>query len=105
MNSTGSKPLTSPAMRASNAEASKRVIGPMPLAPASRASQVARVPTASGGTSPTPVQTTRRLGNPSVISDSVRDVLIDVVDGVLHRGDALRLFVRDLDHELLFARH
>ncbi len=66
-NCRGSNPLTSPAMRAEYCDASKRVIGPMPLRPARRASQFACVPMASGDTSPTPVTTTRLLNQPPTI--------------------------------------
>ena len=61
MNCSGSKFFTSPANRVENAEASKRVIGRMPLVPAHNASQFACVPMPTGDTSPTPVTTTRLL--------------------------------------------
>src|SRR5262245_11294442 len=57
---SGSKLLTSPAMRVEKAEASKRVMGPMPLCPSQSASQFASVPMPSADTSPMPVTTTRR---------------------------------------------
>src|SRR3954452_16324000 len=63
-NCSGSKCCTSPAIRAEYCDASKRVIGPMPLLPASMASQFACVPMPSGDTSPTPVTTTRLLNQP-----------------------------------------
>ena len=63
MNCSGSKSLTSPAMRAENCDASNRVIGPMPLRPAQSASQFASVPMPSGDTRPTPVTTTRLLNS------------------------------------------
>jgi hypothetical protein len=53
--------LTSPAIRVEKADASKRVIGPIPLRPAQSASQLASVPTPSDDTRPIPVTTTRRL--------------------------------------------
>jgi hypothetical protein len=61
MNCSGSKFLTSPAMRVENADASNRVIGPIPLCPAHNASQFASVPMPSDDTKPMPVTTTRRL--------------------------------------------
>ena len=33
------------------------------------------------------------------------DVLVDVIDGLLHRGDLLGFFVRNLAFELFFERH
>jgi hypothetical protein len=56
---SGSNSLTSPAIRAEKAEASKWVIGPMPLRPAISACQLASVPIPIGDTSPMPVITTR----------------------------------------------
>ena len=64
MNRSGSKSLTSPAMRAENCAASNCVIGPMPLCPAHSAAQFASVPMPSGDTRPTPVTTTRLLKPP-----------------------------------------
>ena len=61
MNCSGSKSFTSPANRVENADASKRVIGPMPLVPAHSASQFAWVPMPTGDTRPMPVTTTRLL--------------------------------------------
>jgi hypothetical protein len=63
-NRSGSKFLTSPAMRAENCDASNRVMGPIPLRPAQSASQFASVPMPSGDTMPTPVTTTRLLKKP-----------------------------------------
>jgi hypothetical protein len=53
--------LTSPAIRVENADASNRVIGPMPLWPAISADQFASVPMPSEDTNPMPVTATRRL--------------------------------------------
>jgi hypothetical protein len=61
MNASGSKSLTSPAIRVENADASNRVIGPMPLWPAMSADQFASVPMPSEDTNPMPVTATRRL--------------------------------------------
>ena len=61
MNFVGSKPFTSPAMRVGNVDASNRVIGPMPLLPATIAAQDSSTPIPTGETRPRPVTTTRRL--------------------------------------------
>ncbi len=61
MNFSGSKPFTSPAMRVGKVEASNRVMGPMPLLPATSALQDSSTPMPTGETSPSPVTTTRRL--------------------------------------------
>src|SRR3954468_24914185 len=63
-NCSGSKPFTSPAIRAENCVASNRVIGPIPLWPAQSASQFVQVPMPTGDTRPTPVTTTRLLNPP-----------------------------------------
>src|ERR1019366_936295 len=60
-NCSGSKPLTSPAMRVANCAASNLVIVPTPLWPAQSAAQLASVPMPSDDTRPMPVTTTRRL--------------------------------------------
>src|SRR3954471_13874921 len=103
-NWSGSKPFTSPAMRAEYCEASNRVIGPMPLFPARRASQFACVPMASGDTSPTPVTTTRLLNRPPALLLAL-GVRLDVLDGFLDARDLLGVLVRDLDPELLLEGH
>ena len=64
MNRSGSKPLTSPAMRHANCDASNFVIGPTPHRPAQSASQFASVPIPSDDTRPIPVTTTRLLTIP-----------------------------------------
>ena len=69
-----SKPLTSPAICAGNADASKRVIRSMPERPATRFSQAEERSLPTGLTMPRPVMTTRRRlkmlssGRPSGIS-------------------------------------
>src|SRR4026208_921951 len=63
-NCSGSKPLTSPAIRAEKCVGSNRVMGPMPLWPAQSAAQFASVPIPSGDTSPTPAPTPRLLNPP-----------------------------------------
>src|SRR5262249_41380871 len=57
----GSKSRTSPAMRVGNVEASKCVIGPMPLLPAVMFAQAVATSLPSGLMTPRPVTTTRRL--------------------------------------------
>src|SRR4051812_17191534 len=105
-------------MRDGYSDASKRVMGPMPLRPSIKAVQLASVPTPSGDTSPTPVTATRRRsldlkigircggwrcrGGGAVL---VSDVVLDVVDRFFHVADLLGLLVRDLDPELLFEGH
>src|SRR5512143_1417730 len=115
---SGSKPLTSPAMRVAKPAVSKRVIGPMPERPASSASQVGAVPTPSGDTSPTPVTTTRRRSLLAMLSRMPRPpagggpgsvllggVLLDVGDGLGDLADLLGVLVRNLDAELFLERH
>src|SRR3954463_7644445 len=102
-NCSGSKCCTSPAIRAEYCDASKRVIGPMPLLPASMASQFACVPMPSGDTSPTPVTTTRLLNQPPELL--LLAVGLDVLDGLLDARDLLGVLVRDLDPELFLERH
>ena len=58
--SSAMKPLTSPAIRAVNWEASKRVIGPIPERACIRESQFSSIPIPIGVTRPLPVTTTRR---------------------------------------------
>src|SRR5579862_3951257 len=55
-----SKFFTSPAIRDANALASKRVIGPIPLRPATIVGHASRTPMPTGETMPSPVTTTRR---------------------------------------------
>src|SRR3954467_11054321 len=57
----GSKPLTSPAMRVGNDDASKWVIGPMMDRPLMMPSQLERRSMPTGERMPSPVTTTRRL--------------------------------------------
>jgi hypothetical protein len=59
MKRSGSKFLTSPAMRAEKSVVSNFVMGAMPLQPMQSASQFASVPMPSDDTSPMPVTTTR----------------------------------------------
>ena len=57
----GSNPRTSPAMRLSWAEASNRVMGPMPLEPAVMFLHTSAVPMPQPHSRPTPVTTTLRF--------------------------------------------
>src|SRR6187402_3261877 len=102
-NCRGSNPFTSPAIRAACRDASKCVIGPIPLCPAQSAVQLASVPMPTEEIRPTPVMTTRRCNVPPVLL--LLGVAFDVLDGFLHAGDLLGVFVRDLDPELFFERH
>src|SRR5262249_23624687 len=86
MNASGSKPLTSPAMRVANCDASNLVIVPMPLRPAVSAAQLASVPIPSDETRPIPVTTTRRVLVMSLLFLAVR---LDVLDGFLHARNLL----------------
>src|SRR6476620_5117248 len=101
-NFSGSKPLTSPAIRADHCAASKRVMGPMPLFPAQSAFQVSSVPMPTDETRPTPVTTTRLLKPPRLL---LLGVALDVLDGFLHAGDLLGVLVGNLDAEFLFEGH
>src|SRR5579864_1634867 len=102
-NCRGSKPRTSPAMRAANCAASKCVIAPMPLRPDVRAPQLDSVPMPSGDTSPMPVTTTRRrLAMWLLFGFGVR---LDVLDRFFHTRDLFSVFVRDFDPEFLFEGH
>src|SRR3954467_1764059 len=102
MNASGSKPLTSPAMRVANCVASNLVIVPMPLVPAVSAAQFASVPIPSDDTRPIPVTTTRRVLVMSLLFLAVR---LDVLHGFLDAGDLFGVLVGNLDAELFFERH
>src|SRR5262249_12273640 len=93
MNRSGSKPLTSPAIRVATCTASNLVIVPMPPRPAASAAQLASVPMPSDDTRPIPVTTTRRVLVMSLLFLAVR---LDVLDGFLDAGDLLGVFVGNL---------
>src|SRR5947207_828226 len=108
--SSGLNPFTSPAMRQAKADGSKRVMGPTPETPRTRASQLSRAPRPSGETMPIPVITTllaivpsrsprRRLAAPPL------RVALDVLHGVADAVDLLGVLVADLDLERLLERH
>src|SRR5262245_53906895 len=108
----GSKPRTSPAMRVANCDASNFVMLSMPLVPAASAAQFSSVPMPSDDTRPMPVTTTRRLlpilwFTPRPIPRLLLalGVRFDVLDGFLDASDLLRVFVGDLEAELLLERH
>src|SRR5438876_10632889 len=108
MNCSGSNSFTSPAIRVEKPDASKRVIGPIPLRPAQSASQFASVPMPSDDTNPIPVTTTRRMLVMLLLSVFLLLALgvgVDVLDRFLHAGNLLGIFVRDLDAELFLERH
>src|SRR5215813_1454319 len=102
MKRSGSKPLTSPAIRVANCDASNLVIVPMPLRPEPSAAQLASVPMPSDDTRPIPVTTTRRVLVMSLLFLAVR---LDVLHGFLHARDLLGVLVGNLDAELFFERH
>src|SRR2546428_6570596 len=101
---SGSKPLSSPAMRVGKPVASKRVMGPIPDAPRVRAAQNSSAVVPVGVTAPTPVMTTR-AGLSTPVARPPLLVLFDVGDGVPHGDDLLGLLVGNLEVELLLERH
>src|SRR5882672_1259542 len=103
MNASGSKPLTSPAIRVANCDASNLVIVLTPLQPAFSACQLASVPIPSDDTRPMPVTTTRRVLVMSLLFGL--GVRLDVLDSFLHARDLLGILVRNLDAELFLERH
>src|SRR5579864_1468664 len=88
-------------------------MGPMPLRPASRFFQASSVPIPQAQTSPTPVTTTRRFNAEFSPRGTLRSgellfplgVLVDIRDGVLHRGDLFRILVGYFDPERFFEGH
>src|SRR5687767_4461276 len=94
----------------------------MPLRPAHSPAHVASVPIPSDDTNPIPVTTTRLLKPPPSsgcrppcrpVTTGPRGpgsllglgVLLDVVHGLAHARDLLRVLVRDLDTELFLEGH
>src|SRR5215471_9469547 len=100
MNCSGSKFLTSAAIRQANAEASNPVMQPTPLWPSSKASHTVGVVLPTAQIRPIPLMTTRR----DKLLARLR-VLADVVHGVLHGADLFRVLVGDFDVEGLFEGH
>src|SRR5229473_1448775 len=107
----GSKFFTSPANWQSNPAGSKPTILAMPVCPATRPFQTSSVPMPSAQTSPTPVTTTRRFKFAILLLDSAAGlflclgVFLDVLVGVLDRGDLLGVFIGNLDAKRLFKGH
>src|SRR5437016_2097073 len=105
MYSSGSKPLTSPAICVANCAASNFVMVSTPLRPAVSPAQLASVPIPSDDTRPMPVTTTRRVlvmwspaerPRPLLLSFRVR---LDVLDRFLDARDLLGVLVGNLDPE------
>src|SRR5438105_11265462 len=100
MNFSGSKFLTSLAMRTGKAETSKRVIAPTPLRPASKFDHTSSLVLPEPQIRPIPVITTRRF-KPyppcrSWLQRALLRVLGDVVDSITHALNFFGIFVRDL---------
>ena len=94
-----SKSLTWAAIRTGQPSQSNRVSGPTPDRPATIAFHVEATSGPHGLTAPRPVTTTRcTLGLRG-------EVVVDVVDRVLHRADALGVLVRNFDVEFLLDQH
>src|SRR5262245_24160307 len=105
---SGSKPLTSAAIRQAYAAASHREIIPTPLVPSSKADQVSRVPMPQGETRPIPVTTTRRRSLMTFFEAGgglLLRVLGDIAHSVADRLDLLGVLVADLELELFLERH
>src|SRR5450759_4771440 len=100
MKSKGSKLRTSAAIWQANAEASNLVMRSTPLLPASRACHTEAVVLPTEQIRPMPVMTTRR----AKLLARLR-VLADVVDGIRHGANLLRILVGDFNIEGLFEGH
>src|SRR6185503_938788 len=105
-----SNPFTSPAICEAKGVGSKRLILLMPDLPATIAAQASLTELPTGQTVPSPVTTTLRLDNSTPCQESLRALLllqvrVDIVHGLLHRGDLLGFFVRDLALELFLQSH
>src|SRR5690349_6724817 len=100
MYNRGSNPFTSHAKRTSCFVASNLVMGAAPDRPASRAAQVSDTVFPTGVTSPRPVTTTRRFA-----TGLLAGLLVEILHGVADGAELLRLFVGDVDVELLLERH
>src|SRR5277367_498497 len=96
----GSKFLTSAAIWQAKALESNCVMRPTPLLPASTACHTASVVLPTPQIRPIPVTTTLR---PKLLATF--RMLGDVIDGVLHGADFLRVFVRNLNVEGFFESH
>src|SRR5580692_3441019 len=109
MNGSRSRFRISPPKCVEKLATSNRVTGPMPLRPPAMELQAAATSLPTGETIPRPVTTTRRLlnGNSSRRwrASGLALVRIDVVDGLLNRGDLLGILVGNFGLEFLFERH
>src|SRR5580704_5011643 len=107
MKRTGSKFLTSPAIRQVNAEASNCSIPEIPFRPSRMAFQLSSVPMPSGLSKPTPVTTTLRDNDGSRLAPGglLLFLVLDVVDGVFYGCDLFGVFIRDINVERFFKRH
>src|SRR5574338_154059 len=99
-----SNPRTSPAICEVKVEGSKRVMRLIPDLPATMLVQLCATPMPTGAMIPSPVTTTLRLAKWAPERSGL-DVTLDVIDGLLDRGDLLRLFVGNLRFELFLQRH
>src|SRR3954463_9504127 len=105
--------FTSAAMRVGSSDASNFVMGPTPPMPWVMLRHASAAPLPTGETTPRPVTTTLRFdimggadsgsarGMTGKCSVLLLDVVLHVVDGLLHRRDLLGFFVGDLALELL----
>src|SRR5882724_2954482 len=129
-----SKSRTEPPKRTGKAETSNLVMGPMPLSPRTMASQADLTVLPTGEMMPRPVTTTRRLltrylyedsgegrgagpqdNLPAAVetgpdtSDALRSgfgtTIVDVLNGLLDRGDFLGVLIGNLDLEFFFQSH
>src|SRR5208337_41589 len=94
----GSKLRTSAAIRQANAEASNPVMRSTPLLPATSACHTAPVVWPREQIRPIPVMTTRLSELLAKLLACLR-VLTDVVDGIRHGTNLLRILIGDFDIE------
>src|SRR5579872_1167022 len=95
---------TWPAIFAGRSETSKLVMPRTPDSPAIRRFHTVSTPTPSGVTRPRPVTTTR-LDDGLAIMEIGSGLLLDEIDGILHRHDLFGGFVRNLATEFLLEGH
>src|SRR5262245_43414425 len=116
MNTSGSKSLTSPAIRAEKSVVSNFVMGPMPLHPWQSAFQFASVPMPTEDTRPMPVTTTRffviffyAVGAGATREPQALLLLLavgfNVFDRFLYPRDLLGVLVGNLDAKLFLESH
>src|ERR1700682_3749437 len=104
MNWKGSKLRTSAAIWQANAEASNPVMRSTPLLPRSGPCRTESVVLPTEQIRPMPVMTTRLSKLLAKLLACLR-VLADVVDGIRHGANLLRILVGDFDIEGLFEGH